>query len=97
MSASMRPGHRDADLAASESTFAVVPVKPLAEAKSRLASALPPALRRLLVLTMLEDVLRTLAAAPGIGRVLVVTADLDVGELARREGATICKREAASA
>ncbi len=68
-------------------TCAIVPVKTLADAKSRLASVLSPALRRRLVLAMLEDVLEALAAAPGVDRAIVITADRDVGDVARRKGA----------
>ena len=45
-------------------TIAIVPVKALAEAKSRLASVLSPAARRRLVVEMLGDVLAALAARP---------------------------------
>ncbi|MFI4994158.1 MAG: 2-phospho-L-lactate guanylyltransferase [Hyphomicrobiales bacterium] len=74
-------------------SWAIVPVKMLAEAKSRLDSALSPAMRRLLVLTMLEDVLDILHGASGVDRILVVTADRHVGDLACRKGATILREE----
>ena len=77
-------------------TVAVVPVKSLAEAKSRLSSVLPADLRRRLVLAMLEDVLDALAAVPGIDRTLVVTPDRDVAALSRRKGAGVLEEEAQS-
>src|SRR5688572_1780681 len=70
-------------------TFAVVPVKCLAEAKQRLAPALAPADRRRLVLAMLGEVLATLGRVPGIARTLVITRDADVTELARASGALV--------
>ena len=66
-------------------TMAVVPVKGLAAAKQRLAPALGPQLRRRLVLTMLEDVLGTLARVPAIEKVLVVTRDTVTHELLSAE------------
>jgi 2-phospho-L-lactate guanylyltransferase len=70
-------------------TFAIVPVKALADAKRRLAPALAPSERRRLVLTMLEDVLALLADLAGIARVLVVTPDPDVAAAATRHGAGV--------
>ena len=61
---------------------AIVPVKPLDTAKSRLAGVLAPAQRRRLVLTMLADVLDALANEPGVARTLVVTADAEVAQVA---------------
>src|SRR5207248_3307049 len=68
---------------------AVVPVKELDRAKERLASVLPPEGRRALMLAMLEDVLTALAATPGLGRLAVVTVDIEAGRLASRYGARI--------
>lgn len=66
---------------------AVIPVKPLAEAKARLASVLAPADRARLARTMLADVLEALGRCPEIERRLVVSADPEVLELARGLGA----------
>jgi coenzyme F420-0:L-glutamate ligase/coenzyme F420-1:gamma-L-glutamate ligase len=66
----------------------VVPVKAFGAAKGRLAGALPETLRLALARAMLEDVLAALAAAP-LDRVLVVTPDREVAELARRHGAGV--------
>src|SRR5207249_3657614 len=49
-------------------TYAIVPVKALAQAKRRLAPVLPDAARRRLVLAMLEDVLAAVAEVRGIAR-----------------------------
>lgn len=75
---------------------AVVPVKALPEAKGRLRAALPAASRRRLVLTMLTDVLQAVGDVPEITRILVVTPDADVAELATRHGATILTEPCAS-
>lgn len=68
---------------------AIVPVKPLGIAKSRLARALSPPQRRRLVLAMLEDVLATLRAVPAIADTFVVTPDADVAALAAAAGARV--------
>ncbi len=64
-------------------TIAIVPVKALRDAKSRLAGELAPSDRQRLVLAMLDDVLVTLAACHGVVRTLVVTLDEAVATLAR--------------
>lgn len=69
--------------------WAVVPVKELNRAKERLASRLPPALRRELMLAMLEDVLAALAATPGLAGLAVVTVDRAAGGLAAEYGARV--------
>src|SRR5439155_1771194 len=66
--------------------WAVVPVKDTATAKQRLARALPPHLRQELALAMLEDVLTALAAAPDLGRRLLVTIDPEAKRLAANHG-----------
>ncbi|HTV45688.1 MAG TPA: 2-phospho-L-lactate guanylyltransferase [Stellaceae bacterium] len=70
-------------------TWAVVPVKERDRAKERLAPLLPPELRPVLALAMLEDVLAALAAAPGLAGIIVVTLDAGAGELARRYDARV--------
>ena len=70
-------------------TCAIVPVKAVGLAKRRLSSVLPDAARQRLVLTMLEDVLATLAEVESIDCVDVVTPDARVTELAQSHGATI--------
>jgi 2-phospho-L-lactate guanylyltransferase len=66
---------------------ALVPVKRLAQAKSRLRPVLSDGQRREFVLAMLEDVLRLTLGQPAIGATAVVTADEDVLAFARRLGA----------
>jgi len=66
---------------------ALVPVKRLAQAKSRLRTVLSDGQRREFVLAMLEDVLRLLASQPAIGTTAVVSADDEVLAFARRLGA----------
>jgi 2-phospho-L-lactate guanylyltransferase len=70
-------------------TYAIVPVKALAQAKRRLAPVLPDAARRRLVLAMLEDVLAAVAEVRGIERVVVVTPDANAASLADSRGALV--------
>jgi 2-phospho-L-lactate guanylyltransferase len=69
--------------------WAVVPVKDTADAKQRLGDAVAPKLRRRLALAMLEDVLATLAASPGLAGLLVVTVDEAAAALAQHYSARI--------
>ena len=64
-------------------TWVLIPVKPLAAAKTRLAEVLAPAERRALVLAMLDDVLDALAGVSGLAGVALVGGD---AELARHVG-----------
>ena len=66
---------------------ALVPVKRLAQAKSRLRPVLSDAARREFVLAMLEDVLRLALDQPAIATTAVVSPDEDVLAFARRLGA----------
>jgi 2-phospho-L-lactate guanylyltransferase len=66
---------------------AIVPVKTLARAKSRLSALLSAPERRALVLAMLGDVLTALGAARGIDHIGVISADPTVLLLAARHGA----------
>jgi 2-phospho-L-lactate guanylyltransferase len=56
-------------------TWALVPVKPFAEAKSRLGPALAPGLRRALVEALLSRSLGVLAQVPAVAQVLVISRD----------------------
>ncbi|WP_028049187.1 2-phospho-L-lactate guanylyltransferase [Cellulomonas sp. URHD0024] len=53
----------------------VVPVKPAAEGKTRLAGLLCPSERAALARAMALDTIQAAAATPGVARVLVVTSD----------------------
>src|SRR4029453_3387253 len=66
----------------------LVPVKALDEAKRRLAPALAPIERRLLVIAILEDVLAALAGTTGLDRPVVVSPDREVW---RRADALGCR------
>jgi 2-phospho-L-lactate guanylyltransferase len=66
---------------------AIVPVKALRHSKSRLRPVLSDDHRHALVLAMLEDVLRLLAAVPAVAATAVVSPDSDVLAFARRLGA----------
>jgi 2-phospho-L-lactate guanylyltransferase len=74
---------------------ALVPVKRLHAAKSRLLPLLGRAALERLTLAMLEDVLAALRAAPDLDRVAVVTEDPAVAEAARAAGAeALLRRDA---
>jgi len=62
----------------------LIPMKPLAGAKARLASVLAPEERRTLSLAMLADVV---AAARGFDRIWVLNSDADAADVARSGGA----------
>jgi 2-phospho-L-lactate guanylyltransferase len=66
--------------------IALVPVKRLAEAKTRLASALEPRARRALMRGLVEHVLGELAQVSELEEVRVVTSDAEVVALAGRCG-----------
>jgi 2-phospho-L-lactate guanylyltransferase len=66
---------------------ALVPVKRLAQAKSRLRAVLSDEQRREFVLAMLDDVLRLALSQPAIALTTVVSADEQVLDFARRLGA----------
>jgi 2-phospho-L-lactate guanylyltransferase len=70
-------------------TWAVIPVKQLRESKRRLAHILSPEDRAGLIYRFLDDLLAVLNRAEGIDRVLVVTADPAVRELAGHYAAEV--------
>ena len=74
-------------------SIALIPVKRLEESKSRLLPQLPDERRQALTLAMLEDLIDSLAATPGIDRIAVTTPDPLVAERASRAGAEILMRE----
>src|ERR1700734_328038 len=59
------------------STWALVPIKPRALCKTRLASVLPADQRLGLVRALLRHVLSTLRATPGIDRIVLVSSERD--------------------
>lgn len=65
---------------------ALVPLKDLVEAKSRLAGLLNPSERRALAQAMVEDVLAILSSHPDIGRVTLVSDDPCAALLANQYG-----------
>ncbi|QPS11337.1 2-phospho-L-lactate guanylyltransferase [Delftia acidovorans] len=69
--------------------WAVVPVKPLAQAKQRLAPLLDASERAALAQVMLRDVLDALAGHPHLGGMLVVSGDPTAQAMARAAGATV--------
>jgi 2-phospho-L-lactate guanylyltransferase len=70
-------------------TWAIIPVKPLHDSKRRLENLLSAEDRADLIYHFLDDLLAVLTAAPGIDRVLVVTADPSVIGLANGYGAKV--------
>lgn len=75
------------------SVFAVVPVKNLAEAKSRLSASLDLKERGVLTLTLLENVLAALRDVGSIDRVAVVSPSRRALSLAEVAGATALLQE----
>jgi 2-phospho-L-lactate guanylyltransferase len=67
--------------------FAIIPVKPLRQAKSRLARALKPPLRQALVRSLLSRTLDLLNANAHIAGTIVISHDVTVLELARNQNA----------
>ena len=65
---------------------ALVPLKDLVQAKTRLAGLLRPSERRALAQAMLEDVLQVLAGHPRIRRVTLLSDDPAAPLLARQWG-----------
>lgn len=69
-------------------TIAVVPVKHLSDAKTRLAGRLTPAERRTLVLELLDHLLGVLIHSELIEDIIVVSPDPEIGRKAEATGAT---------
>lgn len=77
-------------------TVAIVPVKGLDQAKSRLSGRLDPAARKRLVLAMLGDVITALTGCRVISGIIVVTPDREVEVVARNLGAATLIEEGAA-
>jgi 2-phospho-L-lactate guanylyltransferase len=72
--------------------WALVPVKRLHRSKQRLAGVLTPSERAGLAAAMLDDLLTTLEAVPGISRIHVLTADPALGlDVQARGHQVICE------
>ena len=67
--------------------YSIIPIKPLAHAKQRLAPLLTASERQALVVAMLDDVLATLRATPVVDRIGVISRDPTVLALAAGRGA----------
>lgn len=74
--------------------WAVLPVKNLANAKTRLAPVLSPAERSALFRCMVQDVLAVATAVQAIDGVLVVTRDPEMGQIAAEFGAHVLEETA---
>lgn len=69
--------------------WALVPIKQLDRAKSRLATVLDASERKTLAKAMLCDVLGTLSRVDGLAGILVVTSDAEAASIAAGFGATV--------
>ncbi|MCO5186359.1 MAG: 2-phospho-L-lactate guanylyltransferase [Anaerolineae bacterium] len=76
-----------------EVVWVVVPVKPLAQSKSRLAELLSAESRAMLTRSLLTHLLVTIEQSAAVAQTLVVTRDPDVAELARTFGARVFSEE----
>jgi 2-phospho-L-lactate guanylyltransferase len=76
--------------------WAIVPAKNFACAKSRLAAVLSPEERAALFAAMLADVIAALAAAKGLGGILIVSNEPEVRRLAARCGVRMTADRAAA-
>ncbi|MGH2364735.1 MAG: 2-phospho-L-lactate guanylyltransferase [Chloroflexota bacterium] len=72
---------------------ALVPVKSLAAAKSRLANELPPTQRSAVTLAMLRAVLEQLTLTPGIDALATISRDDDVAAVARELGSASLREQ----
>lgn len=76
--------------------WAVVPIKDTTGSKQRLASIMPPGLRRELALAMLRDVLSCLVEVSGLAGIAIVTIDRDARMIAEEHGAHVLEADATS-
>ena len=75
--------------------WAIIPVKPLAQSKTRLAHLLTAHERADLMRCFLQNALLTLNCVAAIDHILVISSDDEVLDLAQRQGAvTIAEKEA---
>lgn len=79
--------HGPSALGKTAGIWAVVPIKALDRAKSRLAPILGTAARRALVLTMLQHTLSVLVGCGDIEQTIVISPDPAVRDMARAQGA----------
>jgi len=78
---------REASVSQNSALWAIIPVKPLRRAKSRLARALKANQRAALARSMLARTLDTLASVERIGGIVVVSRDLTAHDIARAKNA----------
>ena len=75
--------------AGSSRTYAVLPIKRFATAKSRLGEDVPAGTRRALAESMITDVLMALRRTPAVDEVLVVTSEPTADAIGRGYGARV--------
>jgi 2-phospho-L-lactate/phosphoenolpyruvate guanylyltransferase len=73
--------------------FAVIPVKGLLDSKSRLSPFLAPLDRKKIIISLLKDVLAAVDESALFRRILVVSPDRNVKEVARQHHATFLHQE----
>ena len=71
--------------------WALIPVKSLQQSKRRLAHLLPAARRAELISGLLQRELRLLNQVPAISRVLIISSDPTIWDIARQNGALVEK------
>src|SRR5512141_434450 len=84
------------NLQPSSLTYALIPVKPLRQAKSRLARALKAPTRAALVRAIFSRTLDVLAQVDRVAGTIVISRDLTILELARQRPHVIALAEAES-
>lgn len=89
-------GYFSSNVAVELKIWAAVPVKPLAEAKTRLATVLGPETRQQLVRAMLVHTLGVLAEVRGLAGFAVITPDPAVAAIAASHGASVLHEPAPS-
>jgi 2-phospho-L-lactate/phosphoenolpyruvate guanylyltransferase len=73
--------------------FAIIPVKGLLESKSRLSPFLAPPDRKKIIVSLLKDVLAAVDESALFRRILVVSPDRNVEEVARQHRGTFLQQE----
>ncbi|MEM8548276.1 MAG: 2-phospho-L-lactate guanylyltransferase [Pseudomonadota bacterium] len=77
-----------------QTVHAILPLKDLVDAKTRLTGVLRPAERRALAQAMVEDVLRTVTSHPALSSLVLLSDDSSAALLAQQYGAAHCPERA---
>jgi 2-phospho-L-lactate guanylyltransferase len=76
--------------------WAIIPIKPVQNGKSRLAAVLTAPERRALILSLMAHLVTTLQAVPEIAQILIVSRDEEVAAMAQKLGAATLAESAAA-